>query len=307
MYAIEVVTTVSRLNASGLFYTDLFGREEGLISLLSISNPLSYETLFDGMDRLVLGVYDCRQDRETEHLIAGDTRILVRRVSAEYLETWVTSGESRGAVQWVVQGEVLLDRGGYMADLKRRLNDWPQQMKERKMLSEFSKFSKTYLQAKQDLKDGQILDAYSHILTSLHHWAHIALIEEGMNPELTVWVQMRRVNPGIYKLYEELTTNRETVEQRVQLVMLACEFSVLTKMKSSCSLLLRLIGTRPEGWSVPELMEHSELRGLSLDLSLLLQKLARKGYLLEVARPKREAGAGVMELRYAAVPGTAAE
>lgn len=300
------MVTMSRMNDSGLFYTDLFGREDGLISLVSVSNSYSNETLFDGMDRLILAVYDQEQEKGTEHLIVGDTRVLVRRVTADYLEMWVMSGESRGAVQWVVQGEVLLDRGGYMTDLKRRLNDWPERMKERKMLIEFSKFMKTYLQAKQDLKDGQILDAYSHILTSLHHWAHIALIEEGMNPEFTVWVQLRRVNPGIYKLYEELTTNRETVEQRVQLLILACEFSVLTKMKSSCSLLLRLIETRAEGWSVPELMEHQELRGLSLDLSLLLQKLARKGYLLEVARPKREVGAGVMELRYAAVPGSMA-
>lgn len=289
-----------------MLYTDLFGHEEGLISLLTISNPYSNETLFDGMDRLVLGVFDREPDKKTEHLIIGDTRILVRRVSADYLESLVMSGESRGAVQWVAQGEALLDRDGYLEDLKHRLNEWPERMKERKMLSEFSKFSSTYIQAKQDLKDGQILDAYSHILTSLHHWAHIALIEEGMNPELTVWVQMRRVNPGIYKLYEELTTNRETVEQRVQLLILACEFSVLTKMKSSCSLLLRLIGTRPEGWSVPELMEHPELKGLSLDFSLLLQKLARKGYLLEVARSKRAAGPGLMELRYAAVPESSA-
>lgn len=294
---------MSRLDTNILYYTDLFGREEGLISLLTIANPFSYETLFDGMDRLILGVYEEKQPTETEHLIMGGTRILVRRVSVEYLEMWVTSSESRGAVQWVVQGEVLLDRDGYLADLKRRLNGWPERMKERKMLSEFSMFSKTYLQAKEDLKDGQILDAYSNILMALHHWAHLSLIEEGMNPELTVWVQMRRVNPGIYKLYEELTTNQETVEQRVQLLMLACEFSVLTKMKSSCSLLLRLIGSRAEGWSVAELMRHPELKGLSLDLSLLLQKLAKKGYLREVTRSKRETGAGVVELRYAIVPG----
>lgn len=291
---------MSRLDASRLFYTDLFGREEGLISLLLITRHYADEMLLDGMDRLVLGVYEEEPERAIEHLMLGDTRILVRRVSAEFLEKQLAGGESRGVIQWVVQGELLLDRNGYLSDLKRRFSEWPDQMKERKLLCEFSKFSKTYLEAKQDLRDGQILDAYSHILTSLHHWAHIALIEEGLTPELTVWVQMRRVNPGIYKLYEELTTNRETVEQRVQLLMLACEFSILTKMKTSCSLLLRLIGARAEGWSVPELMIHPELKGLPLDLSLLLQKLAKKGYLREVARSKRDNGTGLMEVRYAA-------
>ncbi len=299
----EVERIMSRLDASGLFYTDLFAREEGIVSLLLIANPYAYETLIDGMDRLVLGVYDHAPAKETEHWMWGETRILVRRVTVEHLEKWVAGSESRGVIQWLMNGDVLLDRDGYLADLRRRLDECPDTLKERKMLCEFSKFSKTYLQAKQDLKDGQILDAYSHILASLHHWAHIALIEEGMHPELTVWVQIRRVNPGIYKLFEELTTNKETVEQRVQLVLLACEFSVLTKMKSSCELLIRLIGTRPEGWTVTELMKHPELEGLQLDLSLLLQKLARKGYLREIAKTKRENGIGVLELRYASVPG----
>jgi hypothetical protein len=288
------------LDASGLFYTDLFSREEGLISLLLVTNPYSYKTLIDGMDRLVLAVFRASTGRETEHWMWGETRILVRRVTVDRLEQSLAGGDSRGLVQWLAHGEILLDSDEYLTTLKHRLDTWAANLKERKLLCEFSQFAKTYLQSKQDLKDGQILDAYSHILTSLHHWAHIALIEEGMHPELTVWVQMRNVNPGIYKLYEELTTNQETVEQRVQLVILACEFSVLTKMKSSCALLLRLIGTRAEGWSVSELMRHPELEGLKLDLSLLLQKLAKKGYLREIARPHRESGAGILELRYAA-------
>jgi len=291
---------VSRLDASGLFYTDLFGRERGLVSLLLVANPYSYKTLIDGMDRLVLAVFRQTPERETEHLMWGETRILVRRVNVDRLEQSLVGGDSPGLVRWLEQGDILLDRDGYLTTLKHRLDTWAANLKERKLLCEFSAFAKTYLQSKQDLKDGQILDAYSHILASLHHWAHIALIEEGLHPELTVWLQMRTVNPGIYKLYEELTTNQETVEQRVQLVILACEFSVLTKMKSSCALLLRLIGTRPDGWSVPELMRHPELVGLKLDLSLLLQKLAKKGYLREIAKPHCETGTGILELRYAA-------
>nr|WP_238357684.1 nucleotidyltransferase-like protein [Cohnella zeiphila] len=287
------------MDASGLFYTDLFSREEGLVSLLLVANPYSYKTMIDGMDRLVLAVFRQAPDRETEHWMWCETRILVLRVTVEQLERSLAGDDSPGLVQWLAHGDILLDSDGYLRALKERLETWGANLKERKLLCEFSQFAKTYLQSKQDLKDGQILDAYSHILASLHHWAHIALIEEGMHPELTVWVQMRNVNPGIYKLYEELTTNQETVEQRVQLVILACEFSVFTKMKSSCTLLLRLIGTRTEGWTVSELMHHPELEGLKLDLSLLLQKLAKKGYLREIAKPHREIGLGILELRYA--------
>ncbi|RUS42072.1 nucleotidyltransferase-like protein [Cohnella sp. AR92] len=289
---------MGRLDTSGLFYMDLFGREEGLESLLLVINPYSYGGLIDGMDRLVIAVYNRPPQREVEHWMWGETRIQANRVTLDGVEKWITSGERKGVVQWILEGDVLFDRNGYLEDLRRRLTDWPAELKERKILCEFAKFTRTYLQAKEDLKNGQLLDSYSNMLSALHHWADISLIEEGMHPELTVWVQMRRVNPGIYKLYEELTTSAETLEQRIQLVLLACEFSVLTKMRSSCALLLRIISSREEPWSVSELQKHPELDGLQLDLSIVLQKLVMRGYLREIVKSLRETGLGMMEIRY---------
>jgi hypothetical protein len=176
--------------------------------------------------------------------------------------------------------------------------EWSPLIREQKLLSEFSQFVRSYLQAKQDLKDGQVLDAYSNVLSSLHYWAHIALVEEGMHPELTVWEQMRRVNPGIYKLFEELTTSGETLEKRVQLVLLACEFSILNKMESSCALLIRLIESRSESWTPSELLQHPDLSGLSLELSVLLQKLVNRGCIREIAKASRDSISGLLELRY---------
>jgi hypothetical protein len=124
-----------------------------------------------------------------------------------------------------------------------------------------------------------------------------------MLPEMTVWEQMRRVNPGIYKLYEELTTSPETMEQRVQLAVLACEFTVLNKMRSSCRLLLQVLGSRDTPWTVAELRQEERLRGLPLDLSLLLQKLVRRGLVRETAKLLRGKGALQFELRYASAEG----
>jgi hypothetical protein len=175
---------------------------------------------------------------------------------------------------------------------------FPNELREQKQLVEFAHFIRTYLQAKQDLQDNNLLDAYGHILTALHHWAHIALIEAGVHPELTVWRQMRRFNPGIYKLYEELTISSESLEQRVKLVQLACEFSVMNKMKSCCELLFSILAQREEPWSVMELQLHPKLSGLHIDLSLLLQKLVKRGYVREVAIMPDSGDTEALELRY---------
>jgi hypothetical protein len=291
-----------RLEKKSLFYEEQFGREEGLVSLLVVANPFSYQPLIDGMDRLALVVLDTQSPgKDTEHWVWEDMRIQVRRVTQEMLETWIVRGDNRNVVHWLVQGDILIDKKNYLLDLCNRLMEWSPLLREQKLLCEFSRFNRSYLQAKQDLKEGQVLDAYSNVLSSLHHWAQIALVEEGMHPELTVWEQMHRVNPGIYKLFEELTMSGETLEQRVQLVLLACEFSMLNEMQSSCALLIRLIESRKQSWSPAELLQHPDLSGLSLDLSLILQRLVKRGYILEISRPIQQRCAGLMELRYAKI------
>jgi hypothetical protein len=280
-------------------FSELFGHEEGLISLLLVANPYSYQPLIDGMDRLALLVMNTvRPETDTEHWMWNDVRIQVRRVTRETLESWVVSGDNRSVVHWLVQGEILIDQENYLTDLSRRLMEWSQLLREQKLLSEFSQFVRTYLQAKQDLRDDQVLDAYSNVLYSLHYWANIVLVEQGMHPELTVWEQMRKVNPEIYKLFEQLTTSSETLEQRIQLVLLAIEFSVFNQMESSCALLIRLIESRSESWTPAELQQHSDLSGLSLDLSVLLQKLVKRGCIRELAKPAHQRHARLLELRY---------
>jgi hypothetical protein len=294
------VNAVNHLDSREWYYRDLFGQDEGMIGLILVTDPYSGQPLVDGSDRLILVIrenaFACG---ETEHWLRDDVRIQVRRVSPDMLERWVVSGDRNG-VQWLVQGEVLFDETGFLAELRRRLDEWPILLREQKLLFEFSRFIQTYMLAKQDLQNGQVLDAYSNILSSLQYWAHISLVEQGMHPELTVWEQMHRVNPGIYKLYEELTTSPETLEKRVQLVLLACEFSVLTKMRSSCALLLQVLGNRGKTWTVAELQRDSRLQILPLDLSLLLRKLVQRGLVRETAKPIRGRGALKLELRYTA-------
>ena len=290
---------LNRLDSKEWYYLDWFGQEEGLIGLLLVSDPYSRLPMIDGMDRLVLVVLEqVSPHEEIEHWLRDDTRIRIRRVTPDILERWVITGD-RSGVAWLVQGEVLADKNGFLESLRKRLEEWPALLREQKLLCEFSRFNLSYMMAKQDLQNGQVLDAYSNVLASLQYWAHISLVEQGMLPELTVWEQMRSVNPGIYKLYEELTTSPETLEKRVQLVVLACEFSALTKMRSSCALLIHLLGSREDAWTVAELQQDYRLRGLPVELSLLLQKMVHRGLAREIAKPVRGRGALKLELRYA--------
>ncbi|EFM11813.1 conserved hypothetical protein [Paenibacillus curdlanolyticus YK9] len=282
-------------------FVDCYQEETGLISLAAIENPFPYNPLIDGADMLLLIITEhAERSGRTEHLRIDGERVLVRTVDRELLRRWIYGGENRSIIQWLERGQLLIDRNDYLQNIRQTLLQFPELLREQKRFIEFASYIRTYLQAKQDLRDGNLLDAYSNVLAGLHLWAHIVLIEEGHHPELTVWRQIRRVHPGIYKLYEELTTSHETLEQRVQLVMLACEFSVMSKMKACCSLLLRTLSSREEPWSVMELQNHPTFIDLHVDLSLVLQKLVSRSYVREVAFMPESGDPEALELRYLA-------
>jgi len=276
----------------------MYQQNESVISVAAIENPYLFSPIIDGLDLLLIVVVkEVDHLHATEHMRMADTHVQIRRLTPSFLEQWIAGSENRIIVQWLVRGEILVDRDNYLLHHRERLLAFPNEWRARKQLIEFGSFIRTYLQAKHDLQIGNHLDAYSSTLAALHHWAHIALIEAGIHPELTVWRQMRRFNPGIYKLYEELTVSPETLEQRIQLVLLACEFSVMSKMKSCCELLILLLGSREEPWTVMELQSTRELSELGIDLSPLIQKLVSRGYVKEYAVMLGD-DPEILELRY---------
>ena len=125
----------------------------------------------------------------------------------------------------------------------------------------------------------------------------IAVVESGAQPDTALWKQVRSINAGIYKIYEELSSSAETLEQRVRLAHLACDFSVLSKMKSYCRPLLRLLASRHEPWSAAELLNVPELAPMRDELQLVLKKLANRSLVREVL-VACDPGCEALELRY---------
>jgi hypothetical protein len=266
------------------FLLNRYKDQKGVISLISYHNTTPFPSHTDAYDLLVVVVAE-REDitRSLFHYIKEGYRIQERWISPVDLELWLFNGDNRNIIYWILQGEILLDQSTYLESLRHRLLEFPDLLKEQKLLMEFSLFLSKFIQSKEYLAEGHYLDAYSNILEALHHWARIVIIEENNYPELTVWRQVRLINPGVYKLYEELTLSSETIRQRVELVILACEFSVMSKMKSCCKLLLRILEERNTPWRIDEIQTHVDLQHLQINVSLLLNKLVKKTLVREVA------------------------
>ncbi|MDQ0878523.1 hypothetical protein QFZ77_007182 [Paenibacillus sp. V4I3] len=278
-----------------------FRNDQRIISVVAVDNPKQLPSLTDGFDTLLLIVTnDLSLNNHTTNYIRDDSRIQERWVDPSSIEQWIRHGVNRNILHWLLKGEILLDQNTYLEGLRHRILEFPGDLREHKLLVEFSHFLRKYLQSKEYILDEHLLDAYNNILEALHHWARIVIIEDGYHPEITVWRQIRAINPGVYKLYEELTMSKETLKQRVQLVLLACEFSVMSKIERCCEAFIQILRENEQPLSTDELQQHSQLVELRAELPLLLNKLVKKGLIKEVAVIIDEENSEI-ELRYTSV------
>ncbi|MFD1020583.1 nucleotidyltransferase-like protein [Thalassobacillus hwangdonensis] len=192
------------------------------------------------------------------------------------MNRWIESSSYRRAVEWVINGQVVYDRNEYMVGLKERLRDFPQETRDLKKAIEFSKLIRSYTESKDLFESSQYLDAYSLMVRSLHYLARLAVIEKGFHPEVTVWNQVRKIEPEIYKLYEELIMSDETTEKRVQLMLLAVEHAISIRSEASAKHLLELMKQKDDAWTFGELKVHPEVQLYALDLTAMIEYLTEK-------------------------------
>lgn len=279
-----------------------YGNQKDTVSIFSVDNPDIFSPLTDGFDHLVMVVARSNSGFYREHFTTDDQkRIQLKRIGRAELETWIMIGQDRRIIPWLVNGEILVDPDFYLSGIKERLNKFPQDFKEKKLLIEFNQFLARYLHAKEHLHREEVLDAHSNVLLALHHWARLSILDSGSHPEVTVWNQVKQLNPGIYKLYDELIQGNDTVQQRIQLVLLACEFQVMSKMEYCCQFFLHILKSKDGGWTLQELHQQKELSDLQVDFSLLLKKLVKKGLIQEItmmADAQGEDGFPLYEIRY---------
>ncbi|WP_438349138.1 nucleotidyltransferase-like protein [Paenibacillus sp. FA6] len=239
--------------------------------------------LFRDFEIQLLVVQELEQSySKINHVMYGDMRCQIVRISYKELRGKLVACEKSDLVKCLLKGELIADTDDRLSNLRLEFQEFMQPLRDQKMFLEFSRFLRLYLEAKRYMGEGHVMDAYHSVTESLHHWARIELIERGIRPESHVWEQVRGLNTAVHKLYEELTVSKETVQQRVELVLLGCEFSVLSKMGECSSLLISVIGSRNKPWSIEELIEHPELEMVSDELPLVLRKLVYRSKIKEV-------------------------
>lgn len=233
------------------------------------------------------------QSVQVEHCINGSIRYQIKYIAEQDLLQWSISGESRELITYFLHGEIFWEEQEQVTELRSRMIALEADVWDYRKLKEFSGFLRSYVQAKQYAGEQDYMDAYYNLLQSMKHYARIELISRGIIPENSIWEQIREHGTEVYKLFDELTDSKESLEQRIELVLIACDFFVTSRMKECCQALLHIIGSRKEPWSIQELIEHPELRCIREDVPLLIRKLVFRSFVRQTSvRAEDRSGEG---------------
>lgn len=219
-------------------------------------------------------------------------------VSEQQVHEWLLAGSHRRLVAWLVNGKIIFDRNEYITGLKERIREFPLEERTRKIGVEFAKLIRRYTDGKELFASKQYMDAYNFILHALHHLARLSVIEHGFHPEITVWNQVKHIEPEIFKLYTELLTGEDPLDKRLELLLLANDFSLSSKSFKATLHIRGVMNERDGVWSYQELLEDKQLKEYGIDLGALLEYMVEKE-LVEVQLGETK-GAGIYNRLYRA-------
>lgn len=244
---------------------------------------------------LLIIIKEAEHPLHIKHYSYEDKKASLNIVTEDQLNEWLLMGSNRKVIEWIFSGKILFDRNDYFQDLKQELREFPFYGRKIKMGIEFSKLIRRYLDGKTFFENKQYMDAYNHIVHSLHHLARLSVIENGFHPEVTVWNQVKQMEPEIYKLYEELITSEETIEKRLELLFLAGEFLIHSRTEVGSTHIIDVLQEQ-EIWSFDEMLNHPDLSLYSVDLGVMLEYLIEKKYITVVTKETK--GQGIFHRYY---------
>ncbi|HWL23050.1 MAG TPA: nucleotidyltransferase-like protein [Ureibacillus sp.] len=249
----------------------------GVIIVKKVDNVENITDTFDCV--LLIIVKEAEVPVFTKHYIHEDRKTVMHVITEEILNKWLFNGSKKRVVDWIFNGKIMFDRNEYLVNLRVKLHEEPLYGRKIKTGIQFSKLLRRVMEGKELFNKGNYLDAYSNVTESLHHLARLSVLDKGLYPEVTVWSQVKKIQPDIYKLYEELLFSKESLEKKLELLFLAIEFMINTRTHDGAQHILETMLEKEE-WTIQELHTHKELKYYSGDLEVFIEYLIDKAYII---------------------------
>ncbi len=269
-------------------YTARLLQDDLVLSVLVLNNQTMTGLPYSADHMFLVILNTAELQCEIRNVATDHESIVELKISRWQLESWAIQGVGEQMAVFIANSEIIMDKEDYIKTYRERLKRFTAKWTKRKICREYSGVLRHYLNAKELFQRQLTLDAYQAVLNALQGWARIAIYQAGELPGTSIWMQVKQIDPSVYKLYEELVASHEPFEKRVELLLLPVEFSVMSQMKTCTQLIIDIMQTENRPWFITELLQHPDLSKEDIDICLLLEKMAKRSLVAEVKVTKEE-------------------
>ncbi|GAE31152.1 nucleotidyltransferase-like protein [Alkalihalobacillus hemicellulosilyticus] len=254
-----------------------YASHDGTLAIVVVEKVNVPLTVTDGFDVVVLLIKDdSNYSWDIHHYVIEQKSVSFHCISMEMIDQTLMTGNHRRLIDWVVNGEVAFDRNESLRMIKERIDALPAGDRQKKLTIQFSKLLRRFEEGKTFFREGHLYDSFSHMMHALHHLARLSIVDQGMYSEVIVWEQVKRIDPQIYKLHQELFNSNESVEKRIELLLLAMELAIQSKTDIGSRHFLMVLTEQKRPLTMTDLMKLNELEAYRVDLELLVRHLVEK-------------------------------
>lgn len=252
-------------------------KQSNVLAILMVDNKKAPSVMTDGFDLVVVVVQENGCNWLVNHYEVGDEKVSIHYIKKDLVhETLINRKEPR-FFDWLLRGEIVLDRLRFLHEMKEGITAFPLEKRQKEITIQFTKILRHFDEGKTLFNNGYFFDAFSKLMQAFHHLAKLSVIYYGSYPDATVWEQVRYIEPQKYKLYQELLTSNETLNERIELLTLTTEFEIHSMTDIGSRHFLSLI--KDNIFTVSDIMQHEEIIDYRMDLELLINHLVKNGYL----------------------------
>ncbi|RSK26167.1 hypothetical protein EJF36_04340 [Bacillus sp. HMF5848] len=231
------------------------------------------------LELFIIKKSNIKDDVMIENYLYNNILSTISIFSERTLEEWLWAGQKQEIIEWILTGNIEYEKNSFLQQYRHRLQIFPDHDREIRMGFEFSKLIHCYNEGKYFFEVFDYLDSYKYVIQALHHLGRLSVVQQGIHPEITVWNQVKRLEPEVYKLYRELTESRETIDKRLELLFLAGDYLINSQTKTSSKHVLSIIKESLCGLTYNELSTKREVSIYGSELQALLGYLIEKGLL----------------------------
>ncbi|GAA0441065.1 hypothetical protein GCM10008983_17660 [Lentibacillus halophilus] len=250
------------------------------LGVILIEKTKPYSPITANFDVIILVIVKTPdKDWHERHYEWHDKIAATFTISELSLNKWIDTNINRKVIEWIFAGTVVFDRDDHIKALKNRLRCFPYEKRDLRKTMEFGKLLRSFNEGKDLYASEQYKDAFIRMVHTLHYLARLAVVENGYYPEVTLWNQVKRIDPEIYKLYDELMESDESIAKRIQLMILASDVAISKRATVSAKHLLDIINEKNDAWAYDELKTHPEIAPYAMNLTAILSYLTKKNIL----------------------------